>query len=184
MNKTEQQLDHVVELLERLMHMSQPAQSSPIRLAERPSQVTGETYRGFVTAPSVVTDDAQVSATVTVVPDCTSNLINVAIVRNAGLIAMVKETKAEDDRHYVRGEAYYSSKWVKISWLVPDYMKHREDIFYVIADCPFDMVVPNLQQSDADRRLLDATRPDDDEIEALPVFGPHRSRSEFISPVR
>jgi hypothetical protein len=177
----DEEVERTVEVQDaQRVAVKRPEQRLPIT---KPNE---ETYHALVTAPlqhiigaSDRNDTFERKVNATVLPDINSNLISESVVRAAGLYSFVRDTEREDERRYVRGNTYYTTKWVKIRWQVPGIMKHREDIFYVVTDLPYAMVVSSLRQSDAERRLLDETRPDDDEIEVLPAIGPHRSRSKF-----
>lgn len=45
---------------------------------------------------------------------------------------------------------------------------HREDIFWVVPDLPFDILVPHIQHDEDASRILSITRPDQDKDEQDP----------------
>jgi hypothetical protein len=122
----------------------------------------------------------EVSVVLAEIADSTHNLVKESVVRDAGLYALIKVAEKENARRSVKGDTYYSTKWIRLRWCVPGYMKHREDVFYVVSDLPYDMIVPNILHSNTGRGILEATRPDETEQQAFPVYGPKKSKSLSI----
>ncbi|KAF2820083.1 hypothetical protein CC86DRAFT_412549 [Ophiobolus disseminans] len=198
-DKTEMQLTGISEAVNDLASMVSSRQSSSRSvIASGPESTTvhrttipsADTYPAFLWIgdraedPPELSLNIKVNVTATVEPSLRGCLINQEVARGSGLLINLNVAEDKTAWRNVRGETYYPTKCVKITWNVPEYMKQRrEDVFYIVPDLPYDILVPSIRSNDRDRVLLDATRPEQDEIEpqpleAFPTLGRRRSKRE------
>jgi hypothetical protein len=71
-------------------------------------------------------------------------LINEAIAHRAGLSESVKPVQVPCTLQGLKNMSYDPTHCVKVTWHVPKHMNSREDVFYVVNDAPFDILIPNI----------------------------------------
>lgn len=71
-------------------------------------------------------------------------MIHEAIVRRAKLAGSIQAAEGPSAFRGLNKVTYRSTRCVKVTWHVPKHMNSREDVFHVVEDGPFDILIPNV----------------------------------------
>jgi len=73
-------------------------------------------------------------------------VIHNSIVQRAGLSDRVEPVKGTVKLRGLNEVVHRFDRCVKVTWHAPNHMNSREDIFYVVDEGPFDILIPNVIQ--------------------------------------